>query len=198
MEMDGTNIYSKILGNLTEIYTDLQLLSDDVWANFDHNNNESLDKFINFKKKFNNLLSAYRSVHYNFHELFKDYQGTYKRKQTDIGVQKPVAQNEAAKKEAESEIPPNKTPSPSDLCFSFILKRYRASIKSEEENKIILQTQIDLELEIVRKGNYLYITHSADSGKPEKTVKLSVLTPEEEIAKSINRLFYDAPPIHQV
>jgi hypothetical protein len=189
LEMDDTTVHAKILNGLAEITKDLQSLSDNIWGNFDHSNNEALDKFVNFKKKFNNLLSGYKNVHRNFHELFKDCPYTYKTEQSTISVPKP------GQKDSKNEISPNKIPSPIDLRFSIILEKYKNRIKSQTEKKVILKTELGCDLEISQIEDTLYLKYLTDTDKPNKILKLSVLTSNEKVKEAINRLIYDRPRV---
>lgn len=62
-----------ILINLEAVGEDLLALSDDIWLNIDHNENDALEKGLTFKKSFNKTVGEFREVSGRLSNLVQDY-----------------------------------------------------------------------------------------------------------------------------
>jgi hypothetical protein len=62
-----------ILTNLEAVGEDLLALSDDIWLNIDHNDNEALAEGVRFKTAFNEQVAAFQGVAERLSGLVEDF-----------------------------------------------------------------------------------------------------------------------------
>lgn len=62
-----------ILTNLDAVGEDLLALSDDIWLNIDHNDNDALEGGLQFKKAFNTAVAEFHEVSARLGQLVQDF-----------------------------------------------------------------------------------------------------------------------------
>lgn len=64
---------NEVLRDLESVRESMLMLSDDVWLNIDHNNNEALDEGVAFKKAYNEKMTAFDKLSEELTNLVQNY-----------------------------------------------------------------------------------------------------------------------------
>lgn len=79
--MTNTQLTTNILQDLQNVQENLLGLSDNIWLEVDHNNNESFDEFVAFKRNYNNLMQEFSMLSNKIASAISQY--------ADINVDEP-------------------------------------------------------------------------------------------------------------
>ncbi len=99
-----------ILSNLKNIQEDLLALSDDLWLEIDHNDNEAINNGVRFKSEFNKTNQEFSDTANSLSELIQNHTNTQLYQQIEIkDKQSSFIENERIIKELDNKKPHNLT-----------------------------------------------------------------------------------------
>lgn len=99
-----------ILSNLKNVQEDLLALSDDLWLEIDHNDNEAIDNGVRFKSEFNENNSRFSDAANSLSELIQNHTNTPLYQQEKVNNrQLSSIENERIIKELNNKEPHNLT-----------------------------------------------------------------------------------------
>jgi hypothetical protein len=121
--MDSNEKINSIVNDLLNVRENLLSLSDDIWLNINHNNNDELQQAFNFKKEYNKLFDEFNKNALSLSALIQQYTGI-----GNIEAAKPVI-DESSEENKKIVVQLNKE-IPHSINEDFIFKRpYAFSLK---------------------------------------------------------------------